>query len=81
MPADDSPVIDSGNPNLIDAPGRDQRGSDRIYNGVADLGSVEWGTNNEALLTVPQSSGGGSAGLAILALCLLLAYRKKSRHY
>ena len=81
MPADGSPVIDSGNPNLIDAPGRDQRGSDRIYNGVADMGSVEWGTNNEALLTVPQSSGGGSAGLAILALCLLLAYRKKSRHY
>ncbi|MBZ2167460.1 choice-of-anchor Q domain-containing protein [Marinobacter sp. F4216] len=42
-PATDSPLRDAGDPNIVDGPGADQRGSARIINGVVDIGAVEAG--------------------------------------
>ncbi|MDK9559139.1 choice-of-anchor Q domain-containing protein [Marinobacter sp. M216] len=42
-PATDSPLRDAGDPNIVDGPVADQRGSARIINGVVDIGAVESG--------------------------------------
>ena len=42
-PAENSPVIDSGDSTLEDAPEFDQRGSARVSRGIIDMGAVEYG--------------------------------------
>ncbi|WP_419812363.1 putative Ig domain-containing protein [Bacterioplanoides sp.] len=55
MPAADSPLVDAGDPNIMDDPATDQRGSERIMRGMIDIGSVENG-NMPPVGTVPDAA-------------------------
>ncbi|HEV7669442.1 MAG TPA: IPTL-CTERM sorting domain-containing protein [Thermoanaerobaculia bacterium] len=64
MPLPGSPVLDAGDPALVNPPATDQRGAVRIVGPAIDLGSVE---AEVALVEVPTLSQVG-----LLVLCALL---------
>lgn len=81
LPKAASTLVNAGDANIEGAPETDQRGKDRIYNGVIDLGAVERGDEAAPVATVPgtgSGGGGGSSSLIWLGLLGLLGLRKKN---
>jgi len=56
-PAGDSPLINSGNPQIANAPATDQRGETRVARGQVDIGSVEFqGTAPTTSVTIENQT-------------------------